>query len=132
MLGLDTNVLLRIVDTSDAKQSAQVERLVRESGRGPFHLGHIVLSEFAMTLERRYQVPRGEIVAWLRHILEAPEFVVERAALVERAVDAFAASKADFADCLIGAANLASGCSTTVSFDIAALAVTDLFSPVPS
>jgi len=132
MQALDTNVLLRIVDRTHADQARQVEQLVRHSGHAPFFLGMLVILEFAWTLARRYKLPRTEIVQWLRFLLEAPEFVVERPALVEHAVAEFETSHADFGDCLIGVANLASGCSTTLTFDRDAAAIGRLFSPLPS
>lgn len=132
MQGLDTNILLRIVDRTNVDQARQVERLVRESGQGPFFLSVFVLLEFGWTLARRYKLPRAEIAQWLRFVLEAPEFIVERATLVEDAIAEFEAGGADFGDCLIGVANLASGCSTTLTFDRDAAAIEHLFSPVPN
>ncbi|WID96056.1 type II toxin-antitoxin system VapC family toxin [Bosea vestrisii] len=132
MQALDTNVLLRIVDRTNADQVRQVEQLVRHSGQAPFFLSVFVMLEFGWTLARRYKLPRTEIVQWLRVVLEAPEFVVERAGLVDEAVAEFEAGNADFGDCLIGVANLASGCSTTLTFDRDAAAIERLFSPVPS
>lgn len=131
MQALDTNVLLRIVDKTDPQQARQVENLVRHSGQGPFFLSAFVMLEFGWTLSRRYKRPRPEIVEWLRFVLDAPEFIVERPDLMRSAVAVFETSKADFGDCLIGVANLASGCVTTISFDVDAVAMTDLFSPVP-
>lgn len=131
MRGIDTNILLRTVDLTNPRQSAAVEKLLDEAANEPLFVNHIVLSEFAWTLERSYKRPRAEIAMRLRHILEAPDFVVPDAGVVERAIDVFEGSKAQFPDCLIGATNLASGCDTTLSFDKDALAVSSLFSPLP-
>lgn len=132
MRGIDTNVLLRTVDLANPIQVAAVEGLLDEAIKEPLFVNHIVLSEFAWTLERSYKRPRGEIALRLRHILEAPDFVVPDADVVERAISAFEASKAQFPDCLIGATNLASGCDTTLSFDKDAVAVSSLFSSLPT
>lgn len=132
MRGLDTNVLLRIVDRTDDEQSGRAERLVRDMSDGPFAINLLVVSEFAWTLGRTYRVSRAETAQWLRYLIEAPEFVIQSEELVEQAIAAFETSKADFGDCLIGAMNLASGCSTTLTFDQSAAAVTNLFSSVPS
>lgn len=131
MHALDTNILLRIVDKTDPQQARQVENLVRHSGRGAFYLSTFVMLEFGWTLSRRYKRPRAEVAEWLRFVLQAPEFVVENADLIGDAVAVFEASKADFGDCLIGVANIASGCTTTITFDRDALNITHLFSPVP-
>lgn len=130
MRGIDTNILLRTVDLTDARQTAAVERLLDEAEDEPLFVNHIVLSEFAWTLERTFKRPRQEIVLRLRQIMEAPDFFVPQAKLVEQAIDAFEISKAQFPDCLIGVANLASGCATTLTFDGDAAEMTQLFSPV--
>ncbi|OYW59604.1 MAG: hypothetical protein B7Z40_21320 [Bosea sp. 12-68-7] len=131
MRGIDTNILVRTVDLTDERQTAAVERLLDEAAAQPLFVNHIVLSEFAWTLERRYKRSRAEIAVRLRNILEAPDFVVPQPTLVEQAIGAFEASKAQFPDCLIGVANLASGCTTTLTFDSDAAEMTQLFSPVP-
>ncbi len=132
MRGIDTNVLLRTIDLTDEHKVPAVERLLNEAVAEPFFVNHIVLSEFAWTLERSFKRPRGEIALRLRHLLEAPEFVIQQPDLVGQAVAAFESGKAQFPDCLIGAMNLASGCSTTLTFDQDAAAMTHLFSSVPN
>lgn len=131
MRGIDTNVLLRTVDLTDPHQTAAVERLLDEAVGDPLFVNHIVLCEFAWTLERLFKRSRSEIALRLRHVLEAPDFAIQQRALVEQALEAFESGSAQFADCLIGAANLASGCSTTLTFDRDAAATEHLFSPVP-
>jgi predicted nucleic-acid-binding protein len=132
MRGIDTNILLRTVDLANPQQTAAVEKLLDEAVKEPLFVNHIVLSEFAWTLERSYKRPRKEIALRLRHILEAPDFVVPDTAVVESAIDAFETSRAQFPDCLIGATNLASGCDTTLSFDKNAVGVSSLFSLLPT
>ena len=62
---------------------------------------------------------------------EAMDVVAARTELVRRYLGAFGpASRADFADCLIGVPNRRAGCSTTYSFDQRAAATAD-FSLVP-
>lgn len=131
MRGIDTNILLRTVDLSDSVQSAAVERLLDEAVDEPLFVNHVVLCEFAWTLERTYKCSRQEIAMRLRHILEAPEFAIPQSELIEQAIDAFERNKAQFPDCLIGVTNLASGCTTTLSFDGKAFAMSSLFSSVP-
>lgn len=132
MRGIDTNILLRTVDLTNQVQTDAVERLLDQAVDEPLFVNHVVLSEFAWTLERTYKRSRQEIVTRLRHVLEAPEFVVQRPELVEQAIEAFEKSKAQFPDCLIGATNLASGCTITLSFERNAVAISSLFSPIPN
>jgi predicted nucleic-acid-binding protein len=132
MRGIDTNVLLRTVDLTDPARTAAVEHLLDEAVAEPLFVHHIVLCEFAWTLERLFKLSRSDIALRLHHVLEAPEFAVQQPAWVEQALKNFEASNAQFADCLIGVANLASGCSTTMTFDRDAAAIEPLFSPLPT
>jgi len=132
MRGIDTNILIRTVDLANDRQSAAVERLLDEAVAEPLFVNHIVLSEFAWTLERTFKRPRKEIAQRLRDILEAPDFIVPEARMIEQAIDVFESSRAQFPDCLIGVANLAYGCTTTLTFDEDAAAMKHLFSPVQS
>jgi predicted nucleic-acid-binding protein len=132
MRGIGTNVLLRTIDVTDRRHFLAVERLLDEAIGEPFFVNHTVLSEFAWTLLRSFKLSRQDIALRLRHLLEAPEFVIQQADLVRRAVDMFEVSRAQFPDCLLGAANLASGCTTTLTFDGDAAAMDPYFSPVPT
>ncbi|WP_420103606.1 PIN domain-containing protein [Bosea sp. (in: a-proteobacteria)] len=130
MRGIDTNILLRTIDLTDHRQFAAVERLLDEAEREPLFVNHIVLSEFAWTLQRSFKLSRKDIALRLRHLVEAPEFLIHQADIVSQAIDAYEGGKAQFPDCLIGAANLASGCTTTLTFDVDAAAMDFCFSPV--
>ena len=55
MRGIDTNVLLRTVDLTDPAQTAAVEHLLDQAADEPLFVNHIVLCEFAWTLERLFK-----------------------------------------------------------------------------
>jgi predicted nucleic acid-binding protein len=72
MIGLDTNVLLRLVEDSDPEQRMLADALVRAQGvRGCF-VNPIVLAELAWTLARTYKQSRNEIADRLELIAWAP------------------------------------------------------------
>jgi predicted nucleic-acid-binding protein len=127
VIGLETNVLLRMFDENDPEQRARAHALVSAQGFGGCYLNPIVISEFAWTLARSYKRQRGEIVQRLSWLLEAPEFVVAHADEAARALNRYLSGPADFADYFLAEINESAGCSRTATFDEDALQSTDLF-----
>jgi predicted nucleic-acid-binding protein len=130
VIGLDTNVLLRVVDQSDPDQSRAVDALLSDPAQRPCFVNLVVLCEFAWTLDRTYKRRRPEIAERLSHLLEAPEFEIERSELAERAVSRYRDGGADFADYVLAEVNREAGCRTTLTFDRLALETAELFQPV--
>jgi predicted nucleic-acid-binding protein len=130
VIGLDTNVLLRTIDQSDTIQSQAVDALLSDPEQGPRFVNLVVLCEFVWTLDRTYKRKRAEIAERLSHVLEAPEFEVERRELAARAVSRYRDGRADFADYVLAEINREAGCRATLTFDRLALEATDLFQPV--
>lgn len=131
MIGLDTNILLRTIDQTDPAQSRAVDALLSDPEQQPRFVNLVVLCEFAWTLDRTYKRKRPEIAERLSHVLEAPEFDVERSELAERALSRYRDGRADFADYVLAEINREAGCRTTLTFDRLALETADLFQPVP-
>jgi predicted nucleic-acid-binding protein len=119
VIGLDTNIVLRIFDRTDPKQSAAVDRLLKKS-EDRFLLAPIVLSEFAWTLARTYKQSRQVVAQHLHLLLDAPEFVVPFHREATAAAHRYEQGPADFADYFIAEMNNTLGCSTTLTFDEAA------------
>ena len=80
-------------------------------------------------LARTYRYSRQQIHDALMTILATPAFVIPERELVEEAMQFFRATRADFADALIGVLNRRAGCTTTYTFDRRA-AVTAEFTAV--
>jgi predicted nucleic-acid-binding protein len=132
MIGLDTNVLLRLGDERDPSQRERASALVGARGRAGSYVNPIVLSEFAWTLGRTYKLTRKQIAARVAIILEAPEFVVAEATAAGRALERYRAGPADFADYFLAEMNRSAGCANTATFDVAALKSGEPFSAVPA
>jgi len=115
MIGIDTNVLLSLLTERYPGQFRRAARLVAESA--PVFLNDIVLVEFVWVCSSRLGLEKPAIVAWLDAILSAAEFTFRDRSALERAVARFKQSRRDFADALIGEANLGLGCETTMTFD---------------
>ncbi len=121
LIGLDTNVLLRFMVQDDLAQTSLVQTwLDKRSTREPGFVPILVLCEFVWVLTTRYRFPRAEIASAITAILNTEVLIVERAALVQTALQQFRDSRADFADCCIAALATTAGCSYTLTFDQAA------------
>lgn len=118
MIGIDTNVLLRLFVEDDADQAAAAGALVARAGKAgdPLLIDRVVLAEFVTVLERRYGATRAEIALAVDRLLSAAEFALDDADCVEAALLAYR-DGAGFVDALIGAANAKRRCATTMTFD---------------
>ena len=65
MIGVDTNVLVRIFASDDAQQAASAIRVIDESKPGQIFVNVVVLAEFAWTMRRAYKWDDD----WIRHAL---------------------------------------------------------------
>lgn len=123
MIGLDTNVVLRLVDLSEPAQTEAARQLVARGAReGGNLLNPIVLAELAWTLDRRYRLDRTTIAVRLSGILSSSEFVLPFAEQAIAALEQYRKGPADFADYLLAEINRSLGCETTYTFDRAAAA----------
>jgi predicted nucleic-acid-binding protein len=117
VIGIDTNILLRLFDRSDPSQTRSAEKLIAKEAQEGCLLNPIVLSEFAWTLDRTYKVAPGIIADHIDRILEAPEFIVPFADEAAAAAERLRAGPADFADYFFAEINRTLGCTTTMTFD---------------
>ncbi len=131
MIGLDTNVLLRLGDDQEPGQRNRSQALVRSQGASGCFVNEIVLSEFAWTLVRIYKLPRGDVAARIALILDAPEFVVASSGEASRAIERFRKGPADFADYFLAEINSSAGCAATATFDRVAIKSGEPFKSVP-
>lgn len=91
----------------------------------PAFVNHVVLCEAAWVLARTYRYSRRQIHDALATILATSAFVVPERDLVEEAMRIFRATRADFADVLLGVLNRHAGCATTFTFDRRAAATAE-------
>jgi predicted nucleic-acid-binding protein len=126
MIGVDTNVLLRLSDEESPDQREHARRFVKANA-GRLFINEIVLAEFVWTLARTFRKPRGEIAERVAILLESDEFVVARVPEVESALERYRAGRADFSDYLLAEINRSQGCSATASFDAEAVKSGDPF-----
>ena len=119
MIGIDTNVVLRLLTGDDAPQAAAVQRLLAPLDAEPESvlINDIVLVETLWTLRRLYGFDRTGQAEVMGHLLSALTFRFEDREVLSLALKMFNEASADFSDCLIAAKNTRLGCESTATFD---------------
>lgn len=119
MIGLDTNVLLRYLLQDDEVQGERASRAISQAAtrNEPLFISLVVLCEAVWVLESAYGYRKVELGGVLGELLETSGFEIEQRDIVRAALEDYRASKADFADCLIGRTNATHGCRHTLTFE---------------
>jgi predicted nucleic-acid-binding protein len=131
MIGVDTNVLLRLFIDDDPAQCERARRFVETaSADAPCLVNPIVLAEFTWTLVRTYKKKRSEVAHVIEGILTMDDLEIPYRRAAEGALAAYRTGKADFPDYFLAEINAELGCALTATFDVAALD-SSAFSPVP-
>lgn len=119
MIGLDTNILVRLLVKDDIGQMEQAQRFVDENCTpdAPAFINCIVLAELVWVLESVYRFSRSEIAAAVEKVLAGSDRVIEHRGAVLVALDDFRTTGIGFGDALIGQINRARGCEATATFD---------------
>jgi len=117
-IGIDTNILLRMVLNDDpaqrAKASAFGQGLTEES---PGFVSLVVLVELSWALGSRYRQPKEKVLATIGKLIKIETLVFESFDTVVRALQMSRKAKVDFSDAIIAERSREFGCSHTVTFD---------------
>lgn len=101
MIAVDTNVLVRLlINDPDSQDQVNLARDLLQKERIVF-IPQIVQVELVWVLETAYGFNKSSVITVLRHLQQAPVFILESSALFNSAVDCFENHAADFSDCLI-------------------------------
>lgn len=117
MIGLDTNVLIRLQVGDEPAQAAAARTAVAAlTRRAPGVITQVTLVEFYWVLRRAYGIGHDDVLRAIRAMVSAENVLVENPGGVQQALDA-AADGADFADALIDSAARRAGCTKVLTFD---------------
>ncbi len=131
MIGLDTNVLLRLFVEDDPAQRDRARRFVAAATADePCLVNPVVLAEFAWALAKKMKRKRAEVAHLIEEVLSADDLDIAQRRAARGALAAYRAGKADFPDYFLAEINAELGCVSTATFDVAALDF-PAFSPVP-
>ena len=115
MLGIDTNVFVRLLVSDDAEQTRRARKLIDQSvARDESVLvSLLVLIETEWVLRIRYEFDRGTALGLFRAALETRELSFEDEPAVEEALFQWKDSACGLADWLIAAHNRQLQCRAT-------------------
>jgi len=119
VLGLDTNVVIRLIVADDAGQTRRARKLVERavSRDEPVLVSLLVLLEAEWVLRSRYGFTRAGLLTIFRSLLAARELSFEDEPALEEALFHWKDSPRQFPDWLITAHNRQLGCRATDTFD---------------
>jgi predicted nucleic-acid-binding protein len=119
MIGLDTNLLVRLVVGDDPQQTRQARAFVDQhcSPESPGFINCIVLTELVWVLNTSYDYSRLQIATAVESLAVGADRIVEHADAVQASLDDYKAGRLDFTDALIAHVNKTRGCEATATFD---------------
>ncbi len=118
MIGVDTNVLVRLVAPDDQRQNEMAR--VFFAGRtvnDPAFVSSIVLAETVWLLRRHLGYSRAAVENLVRSLLASDDFVLEHGDRLAVLLDEPASARSQLADHLIAWSAERMGCTATVTFD---------------
>lgn len=119
MIGIDTNVLIRLVVADSPEQAAAARALVEEAeSRGQKIFVHrLVLAEFLWVLASQYSASRAEALSAVEALARHPALQLEDRDLVVKAIATARHGRQQLPDLIVAETNKAHGCDTTYTFD---------------
>jgi predicted nucleic-acid-binding protein len=119
MIGLDTNILLRLWLNDDPAQNDLIDSLLAEHCSAPASLlvTDVVLVEAIWTLRSAFAQDKTAQLIAVRSLLNEIAFAFEDRDAVERAAALFEQGNCGFADALVVAKHAQRGCNFTATFD---------------
>lgn len=119
MIGINTNILLRLWLDDDPAQSKRIDHLLAEHGGlpGSLQVTDVVLAEAVWTLRSAFEPDKHAQLIAVRSLLEKTAFAFEEREAVADALRLFEAGSCGFADCLVIAKHARHGCDFTATLD---------------
>ena len=119
MIGLDTNILLRLWLDDAPAQNKRIDALLAEHGGTPESLlvTDVVLVEAVWTLRSAFDQNKAQQLLAIRSLLNETAFAFEDRDAVTQAADMFEHGSCGFSDCLVVAKHARHGCDFTATFD---------------
>ncbi len=125
MIGVDTNLLVRLIVRDDLQQAQAVCEILSDTSQ-KFAIQPIVICELVWVLSTAYEYKKDDIVKVITHLTRVENFIIIDKETVQSAIELYSSMNVDFADAYIGYANKNAGCEYSITFDKKA-GVTDLY-----
>lgn len=118
MIGIDTNVLARLLVPDDPRQTDMAKRFIAgHSSEDPLFVSVVVVVELVWLLGSRYKYPQSSVCSALNGLLMSANLVFEQEEIIKAAVHLADERHADIADAIIAAVAERNDCTKTVTFD---------------
>ena len=119
MIGLDTNVLVRLLTADEPVQLRAAKRLLaaHDGEPGAFFINDLVLVELVWVLCRLYGFAPTEALTAVASLLGSDAFAFEDRERLGQALSLCGSQSCDFADTMITLKNAAAACECTATFD---------------
>ena len=119
MIGIDTNILLRLWLNDAPAQNKRIDAVLAEHGSAPASLlvSDVVLAEALWTLRSAYEQDKAAQLSAVCSLLQETAFAFDDRDAIEQAVAMFEQSACGFSDCLVAAKHRRLGCEFTATFD---------------
>ena len=126
MIGLDTNVVVRLLLADDHGQTQRVVRFLKRAQADGITvmLTLEVIQEVEWVLRSSAKKTKAEFLGIARKLLETRDIEIDNEAVLEQALRTYEKSTADFSECLFLAHYLQLGCGTMLTFDAKAARIT--------
>lgn len=115
MIGIDTNVLVRIFIEDNTIQTHKALKLIK--GQKNVFVSAIVFCETVWVLESRYHFNKKQLIEIIERILKIHELQIEYNDAMWLAFHEYQHTRADFADCVISSIAKLYGCESVATFD---------------
>jgi predicted nucleic-acid-binding protein len=117
MIGVDTNVLVRLFVPEEPQRTDAAAFFRERSPSDPAYVPLVAVAEFTWVLSKRYKYGFEKIGQSIQWMLDSDDFVLEERGRVEWALANYTRPRVDFADLLISRAAELAGARDTVTFD---------------
>ncbi len=119
MIGIDTNILLRLWLNDDPSQDKRIDPLLAKHGSAPGSLlvTDLVLVEAVWSARSAFDQDKHAQLIAVRSLLEETAFAFEDREAIAEALGLFEAGTCGFADCLVIAKHALHHCEFTATFD---------------
>lgn len=118
MIGIDTNIIVRLLTRDDPAQFEAAVSLVKaSSAAAPLFVNPMVIVETVWVLERAYKVDPPVARHQVAGLLDTVEIRVPETLRMENWEQWFMSTHPGFSDVIIADINRANGCEKTMTFD---------------
>ena len=126
MIGLDTNVVLRLLLGDDSAQTMRAAKFIQQAKR----LETKVIITLAVVLELEWvlrssaKMNKAEVLSIFNLLLDSYDIEIDSEKVLEQALHIYENAASDFAECLFLAQYQRMGCNTMLTFDAKAARMT--------